>query len=89
MRLGFSKSNSGVEDDQLLRVSSTDEFVLYRLKRCSYFLGDVAVGRIFLHGPRFTLHVHDAHGALGLEHQIHHRRVSQSRHIVDHVGAGR
>ena len=32
VRLGFSKSNSGVEDDQLLRVTSTDEFVLYRLK---------------------------------------------------------
>ena len=32
VRLGFSKSNSGVEDDQLLRVSSADEFVLYRLK---------------------------------------------------------
>ena len=32
VRLGFPKSNPGVDDDQFLRVTSTDEFVLYRLK---------------------------------------------------------
>ena len=30
--LGFPKPNPGIDDDQLLRVTSTDEFVLYCLK---------------------------------------------------------
>ena len=84
--LFFAKTDAGINDDEVGGVTSLYEHPFRLFKGGPYFTNDVIVVRFGLHGSWFALHVHDADGASGAKHHVHHGWVAKPRHVVDHVG---
>ena len=81
----LSEADAWVKADHFCWVTSPHQVARGRMEGGVNFGHDVLVGGFALHGRRCALHVHDANATSRSQHDVHHRRVTKSGHVVYHV----
>jgi hypothetical protein len=88
VRLRLAEAEARIDDDALPANPASSQACARALQECLDLLHDVDVVRGLLHGARFALHVHEAHGAAALECGLERASGSAGAHIIDEARAG-